>query len=188
MKYYTEIQPRWLQWIVPDRFDDKELFRIVTFYVFHCPSENSSYMRKSLKEYGWNTPCRKPYKLNNQLKQVTNNEHLIYSSSTLKDMDVALEKAELDIDFPNNIELEKICIYDSKKNQFESIFYHIRNAFAHCRINMMDKNGECVFIMEDGKPNKDKTKFEVSARMIIKKSTLLNWIEIVENGEKEFKI
>ena len=101
MKYYTEIQPRWLQWIVPDRFDDKELFRIVTFYVFHCPSENSSYMRKSLKEYGWNTPWRKPYKLNNQLKQVTNNEHLIYSSSTLKDMDVALEKAELDIDFPN---------------------------------------------------------------------------------------
>ena len=66
MKYYTELQPNWLQWIVPDRFEDKELFRIITFYVFHCPSKDSSYMRKSLKEYGWNTPWRKPYKLNNQ--------------------------------------------------------------------------------------------------------------------------
>ena len=53
---------------------------------------------------------------------------------------------------------------------------------------MIDKDGECIFIMEDGKPNKDKTKFIVSARMIINKSTLLKWIDIIENGEKEFQI
>lgn len=188
MKYYTELQPNWLQWIVPDRFEDKELFRIITFYVFHCPSKDSSYMRKSLKEYGWNTPWRKPYKLNNQLKIVANNKHFIYSSSKLDNIDVALHKSMLDIDFPNNLELERVCIYDSKKNQFESIFYHIRNSFAHGRINMIDKDGECIFIMEDGKPNKDKTKFIVSARMIINKSTLLKWIDIIENGEKEFQI
>ena len=40
MKYYTDINPKWMEWIVPEKFNDTELFRIVTFYVFHCPSEN----------------------------------------------------------------------------------------------------------------------------------------------------
>ena len=143
-------------------------------------------MRKSLKEYGWNTPWRKPYKLNEQLKRITNNKKLIYSSNTLKDIDSALKKANLDNNFPNDIELERICIYDCKKNQFESIFYHIRNSFAHCRLNMLDINGNCFFILEDGKPSsKNKSKFEVSARMILSKKTLLKWIDIIENGEKE---
>lgn len=189
MKYYTDIQPKWLKWIVPEKFNDTDLFRIVIFYVFHCPSEKSSYMRKSLKEYGWNTPWRKPYKLNKQLINVTNNEHFIYSSSTLKDLDLALDKADLVASFPNNIALERVAIYDNKKNQFESILCHIRNAFAHCRINMIDFNNECIFVLEDGRPNsKDKSKFEVSARMILKKKTLLKWIEIIENGEKELEI
>lgn len=190
MKIYTDIKPKWLEWIAPEKFNDIDLFRIVIFYVFHCPSEKSSYMRKSLKEYGWNTPWRKPYKLNKQLINATNNAKFIYSSNTLKDLDLALRKADLVANFPkSNITLERVSIYDSKKNQFESIFYHIRNAFAHCRINMVDFNGECIFILEDGKPApKDKSKFEVSARMIINKRTLLKWIDIIENGEKEIEI
>lgn len=184
--FYTERQPEWLEWIAPESFEDKELFKIVTFYLFHCPSEKSSYMRKSLKDYGWNTPWRKPYKLNEQLKRATNNERLIYSSQTIKEMDKALEKAQLDKNFPNDTELEKICIYNCKKNQFESIFYHIRNAFAHCRLNMKEQNKECIFILEDGKPKNDK-QFIVTARMIIKKSTLLKWMDIIENGEKKLE-
>ena len=186
MKYYTDINPKWMEWIVPDKFNDADLFKIVTFYLFHCPSESSSYMRKSLKEYGWNTPWRKPYKLNEQLKRATNNPKLIYSSKTLKDMEATLEKANLDNHFPQNIELERVCIYNCKANQFESVFYHIRNSLAHCRLNMLNVNGECVFILEDGKPSaKDKSKFEVSARMILYKRTLLKWIAIIENGEKQ---
>lgn len=73
------------------------------------------------------------------------------------------------------------------RNQFLSVFYHLRNAFAHCRINMIDYEDECIFILEDIVPNqKNEHKQKLSARMIIRKSTLLKWIDIIEEGEKIF--
>lgn len=185
--FFTDINPTWLKWIAAEKFNDNDLFRIVIFYVFHCPSKDSSYMRKSLKAYGWKSPWKKPYKLNEQLKLASKNKNLIFSANTYLDMHLALEKADLKGNFPSNIERERICIYDVKKNQFESVFYHLRNAFAHCRLNMIDVKGECYFILEDGIQDKKKNKFKVSARMILSKTTLLKWIDIIENGEKEIK-
>ena len=56
MRYYTEKKPNWLEWITPERVNDKDLFRIVIFYVFHSPCNGLSAMKKTLQEYGWNTP------------------------------------------------------------------------------------------------------------------------------------
>lgn len=67
-------------------------------------------------------------------------------------MDAALEKADLKDTFPSDFSRERICIYDNQGNQFLSVFYHIRNAFTHCRLNMVDVDGECVFILEDVQP------------------------------------
>lgn len=102
-------------------------------------------------------------------------------------MDAALEKADLKENFPCNFSHERICIYDNQGNQFLSVFYHLRNAFAHCRLNMVDVAGECVFILEDVQPNKNSDQLKVSARMILRKSTLLKWIDLIENGESEYK-
>ncbi|MCD8013361.1 MAG: hypothetical protein LUG99_09325 [Lachnospiraceae bacterium] len=95
-----------------------------------------------------------------------------------------LKKADLLDDFPSDYHKERICFHNGQKNYFLSVFYHIWNAFAHCRLNMIDDDGECVLILEDGIPQKDKTK--VSARMILRKSTLLKWIDIIEGGEREW--
>lgn len=144
-------------------------------------------MRKTLEEYGWFAPWRKPYYLNRQLRQAASNYELLFSSKGYDEMDVALEKADLKETFPSDFSRERICIYDTQKNQFLSVFYHIRNAFAHCRLNMIDVNGECVFIFEDVQPKKNTEQLKVSARMILQKSTLLKWIDIIENGEREYK-
>lgn len=64
MAVYTKRNADWLQWIAPERFQDAELFRIVTFFVFHCPCPGLSSMGKSLEEYGWHTPWKKPCYLN----------------------------------------------------------------------------------------------------------------------------
>ena len=101
-------------------------------------------------------------------------------------MDNALEKADLKENFPSNIANERVCIYDNQKNQFMSIFYHIRNSFAHCRLNMVDVDGECIFIFEDVQPNKNKNKLKISARMILRKRTLLKWIDLIEHGERRY--
>ena len=49
---------------------------------------------------------------------------------------------------------------------------------------MVDVNGESVFIFEDVAKESDKLK--VSARMILRKSTLLKWIDIIEQGERQY--
>ena len=174
----------WLRWIAPEEFADAELFRIVTFFVFHSPCPNISSMGKSLSEYGWNAPWKKPYYLNKQLRRAASNYNILYSATSCDTLEAALVKANLDVGFPSDLTTERIAIVDSKKNQFQRVFCHIRNALAHCRINMVEVNGECVFVMEDTK--KSGERLNVSARMIIRKSTLLNWINIIEGGENEY--
>ena len=92
----------------------------------------------------------------------------------------SLNEVNLQKNFPSDLETERGCFYKkSKQNQLECIFYHIRNCFAHGRFNISENNEDWTFVMEDwGRNNR------VSARMILKKSTLLKWIEIIEGGEK----
>lgn len=183
----TERNPEWINWIAPDSFEDKDLFKIVIFFLFHSPCENLSSMRKTLAEYGWTAPWKKPYYLNKQLRQVASNYELLFSAKGYNEIDAALEKADLKENFPCNFSHERICIYDNQGNQFLSVFYHLRNAFAHYRLNMVDIDGECVFILEDVQPKRNSNQLKVSARMILRKSTLLKWINLIENGEREYQ-
>ena len=134
----VEFHPEWLDYIVPERFNNADLNRIVTFFVFHSPCSELSAMSKSLVEYGWNAPWRKPQYLQRRLKAASTNADLLFSAETIDDMRQALEKAELLEDITANIEVERIAVYNNKKNQFMSVFYHLRDAFAHGRLNMVD--------------------------------------------------
>ena len=172
MKYYTSKNPEWLNILAPEEFNDEELFRIVIFYVFHSPCEGLSAMGKTLSSYGWNTPWSKPFYLNKQLKASASNFEILFSANN----------------FPSNLERERICFYNNQKNQFMSVFYHIRNAFAHGRLNIFDVNGDCTFVLEDvnSRMKNSNGDIAVSARMILKKQTLLSWIDIIENGETAY--
>ena len=188
MKVFTDYHVPWLEWIAPERFNNEELFRIVIFFVFHSPCPELSSRGKLLPEYNWPTPWRKPFYLNRHLKRASSNQKLLFSAATYDKMDDALEKANLLTAFPSDFSTERICIYDNMHNQFLSVFYHLRNAFAHCRLNMVDINGECVFVLEDIiKETRNGTNtYKVTARMILRKSTLLRWIELIEAGEKPY--
>lgn len=186
MAVYASRNAAWLQWITPDRFNDAALFRIVTFFVFHSPCPELSSMGRSLSEYGWSTPWRKPYYLNKQLRQAATNYNIIYSANGYDAMEDALEKASLKDNFPSDLGKERICIYDNQNNQFLSVFYHLRNAFAHCRLNMVDVDGDCIFVLEDVQPQQKRLQLKVSARMILRKSTLIKWIDLIEAGEVEY--
>lgn len=186
MAVYVNQTEDWLRWIAPEEFEDRELFRIVVFFVFHSPCSGLSSMGRSLASYGWNAPWRKPYKLNCQLKQASTNYSLVFSAESYDQLEDALEKANLGDDFTDDLITERIAIYDKNKNQFMSIFYHIRNSLAHGRMNMIDNNGDCIFIMEDVVPNRNSDRLKLSARMVLRKETLLNWIHIIEGGEVEF--
>lgn len=94
------------------------------------------------------------------------------------------QRANMKRGFHKQRKIERIAIYKPKRyNEFLSICYHIRNALAHGRLAMFpEAGGDVVFVLEDGVKKPDK--FQVRSRMILKKSTLLRWIEIIENRKK----
>lgn len=189
---FAEDRPAWVQWIVPEKFNDWDSFRIVVFFVFHSPCVGNknkldcpSAMGKPLTAYGWNSKWGN-YKthgsLNNILRNVSSNFELIYSATGNNDMSQACQKANLLENFPINLDEECAAISFSDQNQFLSLFRHIRNAFSHGRINMHETNdGDLMFIFEDV-GRKVFRGIPVSARMLLRKSTLLKWIDIIEAG------
>lgn len=75
MAITTERNPEWINWIAPNSFEDKDLFRIVIFFVFHSPCENLSAVRRTLAEYGWSAPWKNHIILINNFDRL----HLITS-------------------------------------------------------------------------------------------------------------
>lgn len=156
------------------------------FFVFHSPCPDLSSAGKTLAEYGWNTPWRKPYCLSRKLKRASSNYNLLFSAKNYEALELALNTANLNSLFPSDFQTERIAFVDNKKNQFLSVFYHIRNSFAHCRLNMVDVDGECIFILEDGVPKKGRNQLKLSARMIIKNK--LFWNGLILSKKVNMKI
>ena len=99
-----------------------------------------------------------------------------------------MQESDLKNGFPEDSISEKIYIRVDD-NELMSIFRHLRNSFAHGRFNVIDSNGEQYFLFEDRSTRIDKKKntYPISARMILRESTLLKWIEIIEGGKKDFQ-
>ena len=167
------IKLSWVDDKSADYFSDEEFGKIYNFFVINTPCENLSSRGITLQEYGWKNPWEKPFYLNRQLKATCK---LIYTASTYNAFADALEKSDLKSDFPEKTSIERICIYDSKDNQFMSVFFHIRNAFAHGRFKVVLVNdlSDSVFIFEDIKKQN-----QISARMNLRKSTVFKWISII---------
>ncbi|MCI5830099.1 MAG: hypothetical protein SPJ89_09915 [Treponema sp.] len=185
MTEFDEIDTKWIKPLDDKILADANFQKILSFYLFHTPVNSLSAQSKDLQSYGWPKPWNKKFKLNTQLKEVSSNEKLIYSANRYDVMADALSKADLLTDFPNNIETERISVLVSYQTQFVSIFAHLRNSLAHARfcIKEVNVNGQQirVYVFQDrGKKQK------ISARMIIRESTLLKWIEIISGGEAEY--
>ena len=64
------------------------------------------------------------------------------------------------------------------------LFRIIRNSLAHCRFQLVEKNGVDFIAFENGMPGKDligADSFEVSSRLFLKCSTLIDWIAVVKS-------
>lgn len=182
-KFTTTEIPEWITETEINHYD-KNFIRILDFYLVHSPVLGLSAKCKSLQHYGWESPWKKPYWLNKQLKQASGNYELLFSAQSNGAMEQNLEEAGLSQNFPDQLDKERIGFVNTKKNQFVSVFGHIRNAFAHGRFAIYNAKGKKVFVLEDVMPgNAPKT---VTARMIVHQDTLLKWINIIEDGQKEF--
>ena len=155
--------------------DNKCMANIFQFFVINTPIKSLSNKSISVEEYGWKTPWKKG-NLKDALKGVSKIPDLLYSANNYKNMEDALIKANLFKNYKNS-KVEKICIYDNKRNQTLSVFYHLRNGLAHGRYSIYGaKNITNSYILLE-----DYYQERLSARIVLKISTLKNWIRIIKN-------
>lgn len=186
--------PQWLDAIVPTEYEDDQLCRILLFFVIHSPCPGQSARSITLDERGWK---KKPWYSPKYLKEKI--DCAIWKDQTprMKQVDSKgdllkqIQTLDMDDDFYSHREVQRALFVKSAKDgctsAYMNLFYHLRNAFAHGRLAMFPAKKDIVFVLEDGKEigaAKD-DQFEVSARIVINKSSLLRIIELLENPPAE---
>ena len=182
---YTQENASWINDIDLSKIDDK-ILRIVKFYVIENPVLHVSSRRKGLRTYGWAKDTPNKYLINKLLEiaALKQGETLFTCKSREGEKDL-FENANMHSQFYNHVHENRIALVNSD-NLICGIFRHIRNALAHCRAEILTISGEDFFIFENGMGYNNK--FEVKSRMVLKKETLIGWIDFVETGaefEKE---
>lgn len=180
--------PGWIKKKVPASYADEGLMRIVIFYVIYTPCTDLSSSGIDIASYGWGKNVWKEERLRKTLMEQAQLEDkkTFIVTKKLDDMKNACSKANLPKGFYKKKEPERIVIYQpSRYSQFMAVFYHIRNALAHGRLAMYPINDseDIFFALEDGRDYKGD--FQVRSRMLLKKSTLLRWIDIIEAGPQK---
>lgn len=168
--------------------DSMRYFNVLTrFYIVQTVVDGLSSKGITLSTYGWNNPWSNPEYLNRKLKGVTSNAKLYFSVNAYTGMEGALAKAGL-TRLDEVIKQPKECavFYNSKKNQTLSLLAHIRNSLCHGRFCVLKKKRCIWFIFEDvstdvARPNGEKAK-KLSARIVLKYTTLTKWQELVRQG------
>lgn len=140
----------------------EQFCKLLQFYLFDTPVENTSQRGKSFKEIGWNGSSR---------FQML--ERLLKESSSIEDQNwifTEIEKLEkLTLIQRDDIQYMVSC-YD--KGRVRTMIYAIRNAFAHGSFSRQ-KNGWYIF--------ENHYRGRLKARMIISEETLLNWIKLIQS-------
>ena len=184
----VESKPNW----VNDGFCGEEAIAyiepLMKFFVIETPVTNLSARSISIETYGWEEPWKKPVWLNRQVKDLSSNSKLYYSSDAHGGMEPALNKCGL-LNFDWNRDLVEVaCFYNSEKNQTLSLFKHIRNSICHGRFSVFTNGGDVWVAMEDvtnrrkNDPIRDCSR--LTARLLLKHSTISAWEKLIVQGNE----
>ena len=186
----SSLNPGWIKKKVPDSYNNDALKKIVLFFVINTSCADLSSSAIPMQAYGWTNDVWKNGALRGKLLSAANlkpNQTFFTAKKTDELKDIC-KKANLSKGFHRNREIERIAMYKpSRYNDFLAVCYHIRNAFAHGRLAMypISDSDDITFVLEDGV--KKETNFQVRSRMVLKRSTLLKWILIIESGKLDSK-
>lgn len=174
-----------------DLYSPDELSEIVRFYVLQAPiakTSNGTTKKESnlrnLSALGWSGNG----KLNSLERKLLNNSSIssfnmvAYSSLTklLKDINLSDEICPVHpralVQRPAKLTLNEdgtISRNYSDSNRMQCLFRHLRNGIAHSQTYLFPNAG--TLLIEDHDANHN-----ITARLLLKKQTLLDWIQIVE--------
>ena len=158
---------------------------VIDFFVVYSPCANVSARGMDLTQYYWKekNPTKGKYLYNKILSTagLVENETLFFSES-LSNTEELFARARMGKDFCQAYTDNRVALV-SNGNLIMSIFRAIRNCLAHCRFTIILDYEDPIIAMENGEPigkEKEGKQFQVKARMLLKLSTLKEWIRIVK--------
>lgn len=179
--------------IIQSTLTTDEINAVFDFYVLHAPilrsgsEKTADFGMRSPGEYGWYGNRGLGELERNLLK--SGNIHrfvMIRADSideTLESMDLKDDicikhpRAVMQHNFKVTVKENGEVKLDDKETRMQCLFRHIRNSIAHNRTYLFE-NGEMI-LLEDGDDKK------VTARILIKVKTLVDWIEIIRGKTQE---
>lgn len=195
-------------WIDKSITIDKELNRIISNYVIGTPGFDCSSKGRDLYSF-YGIQTGEGFK---QLLSELLNGHEVIHCEDYESVRLALlsdPRKCFSNELPQNVE-EWLCYYIEKPSEgkfyqallpelqgqgdstwsaedkkaivkVEMLFRHIRNSFAHGLFTFVSKKNERFYILQD-----ENKQHYISARMIIKHSTLKRWTEILDDKRVQF--
>lgn len=153
----------------PLKLNNRNLQKIINFYLLECPVENTSFRGKTFSDYGYQGPADYSRLKKKLLKNATNSLKSNYFPS---------KKEELESNFKK---VSKVCYPDEycvffkydERTIIRSLFSAIRNAIAHGSFNVRNYSGSRIYFFMNFKDYE-------KARIVLYEDTLLNWIKVVK--------
>ena len=189
---FSPLRPDWLNDIDGVGYDE-DFWSIIRFYLLCSLCDGQSWKGYSLHEsylwkvHPWSPSC---YLKDKIIRAIWGDEEpKLYMSETRALYEGKISGKDLDENFTHNIMTQRAGYVMSStgknnNNQIMSLLYHIRNGFAHGRYGFAAlENDDYMVFLEDGKDNGEQ--FEVTARIAIKKSSLMAIKRIIINGPSE---
>lgn len=171
----------WLKTKIGKDFYDDDYHRIIEFYVLHSPCRDSSYTPCTFESLGWKTTwkSRRFRKAFDDVPNFVENDTFRFhdSKNHFEEMWEAAGWGEF---FSINGKEFAILVKAGESNRRMDILHHIRNSFAHGRFSVKKKNGEYYIYFEDVTRIHGIRGLVVNARICLKKSTLVTWLDTFE--------
>ncbi len=161
----TELKHR-----LPEFAEQSNYEKILQFYLFESPVEETSYRGKTFKDQGWKSQNLRTLK--KQMLKVASPE---LSNNYFPCQKAELEKCITGIQKPQ----EEYCIFLNSIGAVTSVFKAIRNALAHGSFDVRNYDGEVVYFFA----NYNKY---YKAKIVLKEKTLLEWIKVFNKGPNAF--
>lgn len=161
-------------------YSNKNFLRILDFYLFHCPVTTKSTIKKeavykkvsqraiTFEEKGW-VGGRLTALHNEMLKHI---EHKDVNSAE----EVASAWEELERTSTNRDFYCDRVVYCNTIGKTKSLYYTIRNAFAHGSFEILNVKGKYIYFFETEKNG------EMRSKIRLKEKTLLSWLTLFERG------
>lgn len=151
--------------------------RIIEFYLWSCPVLDTAYQAKTFEDYGWDHNS-KFGRLKRDLLGV-NPDKIEFLGISRKQLEIKLEEKRIHHKMPFN----EIVLIVGDRPTTKDMFRYIRHSIAHGSFRVKKKaKDEYFYFFESRNPDNN---YQISARIILRVSTLLSWIRIIKTGYKK---